>query len=527
MRAIVLTLALSFLIINFAQASSPAVSRAHSKLGEALKAGDFRSLIKRAGNIIEDEPQDGRAWYFLGLGQLQSGDNAGCAQSFAKASELMARAKKPFAMASLIYRGTCAWRVGMIVEAEDALRRGMNLIDTKIDVAKQSPADRIDWPLVERELTYGQVLMRFGQHALALPWIEHYIAAFNPKSATARLARAEARLTLGDFDGASMDMQQYRILADRDEVNDSAAYIEMFAALGLGNEDAARRALDGVKGDVSEMHQVLRYLAGDPAAGAEIGKMPRLGVGFEKAPKGVTVNNVTAGSTAETAGLQRGDILLRLNDKLVDAENFTNIVRSLHARQMVVIVYQRGDEEKSVSVSMKTRDDQPGGWQAEYRQWVLSGRVFGRMEALQAAATAKQAGDRRSELRHLSTAFRHSPNDIVLLRRIMTLVASLKPPPAIPEEAQRLADSATQDSAGTDSVVLGRVAAAYQEATGHAPWWGDLYINLGLTEEKLGRFADARRHLEMFLVVSPNAPDAPIVTRKIHEMDFRATLQGK
>jgi predicted TPR repeat methyltransferase len=76
-------------------------------------------------------------------------------------------------------------------------------------------------------------------------------------------------------------------------------------------------------------------------------------------------------------------------------------------------------------------------------------------------------------------------------------------------------------------VVLGRAAAAYQEATGHAPWWGDLYINLGLIEEKLGRFTDARRHLEMFLVVSPNTPDAPIVTRKIHEMDFRNIMHGK
>jgi tetratricopeptide (TPR) repeat protein len=526
MRTIVLTLALSFLAINFAQASSLVVNPAYAKLGEALKAGDFKTLIKRAGDIVEDQPQDGRAWYFLGLGQLQSGGNTECAHSFAKAAELLA-AERPFVIVSLIYRGTCALRAGMTAEAEDALRRGMNLIEAKTEVTKQLPADYIDWPVAERELAYGRALMRFGQYALALPWIEHYVVAFNPKSAAARLARAEARLALGDFDGASSDMHHYRTLAGKDEVNDSASYIEMYAALGLGNEAAARRALDSAKGDVSEMRRVLRYLAGEPAAGAEIGRMPRLGIGFGKASKGVTVNDVTAGSTAETAGLRRGDVLLRLNDKAVDAGNFTSTVRSLHAGQVVAIVYRRGDEEKSVSAAMKTRDDQPGGWQAEYRQWALASRVFGRMEALQAAAAAKQAGDRRSELRHLSTAFRHSPNDTALLRRIMTLVASLKPPPAIPEEAQRLAESATQDSASTDSVVLGRAAAAYQEATGHAPWWGDLYINLGLIEEKLGRFTDARRHLEMFLVVSPNTPDAPIVTRKIHEMDFRNIMHGK
>lgn len=522
MRAIVLTL--GFLVINFAQASSLAVNPAHSKLSEALKAGDIKTLIKRAGDIVEEQPQDGRAWYFLGLGQLQLEQHTECAKSFAKAVELL-NTEKPFLFAALIYQGSCAQRAGHAVEAEGSLRHVLNLLAEEGNLNTPLPPERIDGPINERWLTYGQALIALNQHALALPWIEHHLAA-HPNSVAGRLARAQARLAMGDFTGALGDVRRYRTLA-KDETDDHAVYIEAYAAFGAGDPEAARQTLDRAKGDVSEARLVFRYLAGDVAAGVDIAGQPKIGVGFQPASKGVEVNAVVAGSAADAAGLQKGDVLTRLDGKAIEADKFLGIIRSLKPGQTVTVNYRRGGDEKSAKMTVKARGDQPGGWQTEYRQWPTTSRVFGRVEALQEAEAAKRAGDKRAELRHLADAFRHSPNDVALLKRIAALTASLKPPPAVSDEARRLAESANQDAGSSNPPTLAGAAAAYQQAIGQAPWWGDLYVNLGLIEEKLGRFTDAKRHFEMFLIVTPNAPEAAVVRRKINEMDFRGIMKGE
>jgi S1-C subfamily serine protease len=75
---------------------------------------------------------------------------------------------------------------------------------------------------------------------------------------------------------------------------------------------------------------------------------------MNEVPQGAYLAEVTPGSSAAEAGLQKGDIITKFNGvKLTDKENLAAIINKLKIGQQVEVVFWRGQEEKTVTVTLK------------------------------------------------------------------------------------------------------------------------------------------------------------------------------
>ena len=93
----------------------------------------------------------------------------------------------------------------------------------------------------------------------------------------------------------------------------------------------------------------------------------------------------------------------------------------------------------------------------------------------------------------------------------------------VPEEAQRhfnrgmAAVEMAQDADGYASAID-----EFSQATVLAPDWPDAYYNLGLIQDKAGRYSDAAASLRHYLQLAPNASDATAIRAMIDKAEFKA-----
>ena len=91
---------------------------------------------------------------------------------------------------------------------------------------------------------------------------------------------------------------------------------------------------------------------------ADIAKRYDLGVGYGAYVTNETGDAVTAGSPAAKAGLREGDVIIKLNNKKLDANNPLLSAISLHVPgDTVSITYLRGGKEKTVTAILTTYPD--------------------------------------------------------------------------------------------------------------------------------------------------------------------------
>lgn len=62
----------------------------------------------------------------------------------------------------------------------------------------------------------------------------------------------------------------------------------------------------------------------------------------------------------------------------------------------------------------------------------------------------------------------------------------------------------------------------FMKAQALAPGWPDVYYNLGVVQEKAGKFKEAADSLNRFLQLAPNAPDAQSIRNLITRLEFKA-----
>ena len=67
-----------------------------------------------------------------------------------------------------------------------------------------------------------------------------------------------------------------------------------------------------------------------------------------------------------------------------------------------------------------------------------------------------------------------------------------------------------------------QVIKEFQEAVRLAPSWPAPYYNLGLVQEKAGKFREAVASLNRYLQLAPNAPDADRVRTLVYKLEFKA-----
>ncbi|TRZ88823.1 MAG: tetratricopeptide repeat protein, partial [Methanosarcinales archaeon] len=62
----------------------------------------------------------------------------------------------------------------------------------------------------------------------------------------------------------------------------------------------------------------------------------------------------------------------------------------------------------------------------------------------------------------------------------------------------------------------------FEQAIRLAPDWPDVYYNLGMVQEKAGKYRDAITSLKQYLRLAPNASDAATVKSLINKLEFKA-----
>ena len=121
-----------------------------------------------------------------------------------------------------------------------------------------------------------------------------------------------------------------------------------------------------------------------------------------------------------------------------------------------------------------------------------------------------------------------NPNDYALREKIIKHVQTMKQKPATPEEAERrmARGSAAVKGAQSKQDFLD-AAAEFDKASLAAPWLPAVYYNLGITQDKAGKYKEAIQNLKLYLFAAPDAPDAKAVKSLIYEIEYRQEKAAK
>lgn len=139
--------------------------------------------------------------------------------------------------------------------------------------------------------------------------------------------------------------------------------------------------------------------------------------------------------------------------------------------------------------------------------------------ALLVLTASAYAQSPREQLQQLVEQLQRSPGDDGLRVRLITLALTIRPLPATPDEAER------RMIRGRTAFLAAKSAADYQDAAKEfeqaalaAPWYGDAYFNLGLSQYKAERYEAALRSLKLAQLVSPDSRE---IKTLIYEVEYR------
>lgn len=93
----------------------------------------------------------------------------------------------------------------------------------------------------------------------------------------------------------------------------------------------------------------------------------------------------------------------------------------------------------------------------------------------------------------------------------------------VPEEAQRRmarGNAAVEMARSTEEYAS--AVDEYRQASELAPTWPDPHFNLGLIQEKMGRFGEAARSFRRYLELAPDAPEAARIREQIYKLEYKA-----
>ena len=135
----------------------------------------------------------------------------------------------------------------------------------------------------------------------------------------------------------------------------------------------------------------------------------------------------------------------------------------------------------------------------------------------------KQAINPRELFGQLCKQLKDKPDDSTR-RLIVKLASQIKPAPAIPEEARKhFVEGKAIVNAAKNPAQQALAAQHFIESLKIAPWWGDAYYNLALTQELAGQLDNAERSLKWYLLSNPGESKA----REAHERVYAIVKKQK
>ncbi len=139
-----------------------------------------------------------------------------------------------------------------------------------------------------------------------------------------------------------------------------------------------------------------------------------------------------------------------------------------------------------------------------------------------ALASTAHALTPREQLSQMVQQLQKTPNDNALREKIIKLARTIKPAPAIPEEAER------RMARGVSAMKTAKTISDYKDAarefelaTLAAPWYADAYYNLGMAQNKAEDFSKAAGSLKLYLLAAPGARDAKEARTLMYELEFK------
>ena len=149
----------------------------------------------------------------------------------------------------------------------------------------------------------------------------------------------------------------------------------------------------------------------------------------------------------------------------------------------------------------------------------ISTKLFIVVAAFLALYSNTYAQTPRAQLQQMIEQLQKSPNDNALREKIIKLATTIKPTPAIPDEAERrMARGAAAFKGAKSAANYQDAAKEFEQATLAAPWYGDAYFNLGVAQDKAENYEAALRSLNLARLASPDSKD---IKALIYEVEYR------
>jgi tetratricopeptide (TPR) repeat protein len=115
-----------------------------------------------------------------------------------------------------------------------------------------------------------------------------------------------------------------------------------------------------------------------------------------------------------------------------------------------------------------------------------------------------------------------NPNDNALREKIIMHVQTMRPSPAIPEEARRhyvMAQTFYKDAKKIEDYNVSMDE--FKKALLIAPWWPDAYRELGLAAKGAQRFDDAITALKLYIATNPGKDKARATQDEIYKIEAK------
>ncbi|MFH1075775.1 MAG: hypothetical protein V1753_02885 [Pseudomonadota bacterium] len=139
-----------------------------------------------------------------------------------------------------------------------------------------------------------------------------------------------------------------------------------------------------------------------------------------------------------------------------------------------------------------------------------------------------QAQSPQETLTQYLSDLQKNPNDTALREKIIRHVQTMRPAPAIPEEARRnyvMAKTLFKDAKNVQD--YNDALAKFKTALLIAPWWANAYLDSGLAYEAAQQYNEAINALKLFIVASPDSEKARKAQDEIYIIEAKKEKAAK
>jgi tetratricopeptide (TPR) repeat protein len=121
-----------------------------------------------------------------------------------------------------------------------------------------------------------------------------------------------------------------------------------------------------------------------------------------------------------------------------------------------------------------------------------------------------------------------NPSDYALREKIIKHVQTMKPAPAIPEEARRcfIEGNALLKAAKAQKGYELAID-AYRQCLLIAPWWAEAYFNYAVALDLANRFDEAVNVLKLYIATNPGGEESRKAQDKIYEIGAKKKLAAQ